>query len=101
MSKKQVKGVPFGPLIVDANRHGNAESNARIGVTVAWWFENRRVSSSRKSKIFERPRQRSGHADWTANLKLPTKRCGAVGIPPRSRVEGGQRYASDSDILSV
>ncbi|ESS11422.1 MAG: hypothetical protein A07HR60_01477 [uncultured archaeon A07HR60] len=32
------------------------------GVTAAW------------------PRQQSGHADWTANLTLPTKRDGAVGI---------------------
>ena len=52
--------------------HGNSESHAGIGVTAAW------------------PRQESGHANQTANLKLPTKRCSAVGIPPRSRVGGGQ-----------
>jgi hypothetical protein len=57
---------------VDSDQHGNSESHAGIGVTAAW------------------PCQQSGHADWTANLKLPTQRCGAVGIPRPSAVGGGQ-----------
>ena len=68
---------------MDSVQHGNSESHARLGVTAAW------------------PCQESGHADQTANLKLPTKRCGAVGIPPRSRVGGGQTPVFGSVLAST
>ena len=61
-------GIPFGPLAVDSD-YGNSDSHAGIGVPAAW------------------PRQQPCHTDKSATLKLPTKRCGTVGIFAR---QGGE-----------
>jgi hypothetical protein len=66
---------------VDSEQHGNSESHAGIGVTAAW------------------PRQQSGHADQTANLKLPTKRCSAVGIFALQGGEEVKRLLGTSSLL--